>query len=362
MSTGFIVLGHGSKVPETVETLKDITNSLKRRLRLDQVRYAALQFNTPTLPDAIESLISGGINDIVILPFFLIEGNHMRQDIPEIISDEKRKHPSVSITLAEHIGADDRIVEILADRAHIKASDSMKNQEDANDEGGANSAPGACNITGDGSKKLQEPRQIEEESFRIIEGLVDLRALSEVERAVVTRMIHASGDVQLLSAIDISDGAIDAGVRAIREPCAIITDVQMAATGISTALAKVYNNEVLCKVNDPEVITEAETLKKTRSAVGIRSRANHIANGIVVIGNAPTALFELLSMVQEGFEKPALVIGTPVGFVGAAESKEALRASGLPYITVRGTRGGSALAVAAANAVLKLATQRITPM
>lgn len=334
MSTGFIVLGHGSKVHETVGMLQDITNSLKRQLQLDNVIYATLQFNEPTLPQAIDILAGDGIDEIIILPFFLIEGNHMKQDIPEIIEAEKEKFPGVDIQLVEHIGADLRIVDILADKARA----AVEVSEDYD------------------HAKLHEPVQIEEESFRIIESSTNLHDMSAGQRAVMQRIIHASGDLSLAGAIDISDGAIEAGIQALQKGCPIITDVRMAATGINKKLAAVYGNQIMCKVDDPLVAEEAAASRKTRSAVAMRGLVNHVANSIVVIGNAPTALFELLSMVREGYERPALVIGTPVGFVGAAESKEALARSGLNYITVRGTRGGSAMAVAAANAILKLAT------
>jgi len=333
MSTGFIVLGHGSKVSETIEILRDITDSLKSRLQFEQVRYAALQFNEPDLPEAIDLLAKDGITDIVVLPLFLTDGNHVREDIPEIVAAQCRKYPTINIKLACHIGADIRITDILVDRIIGVIGNGLN---------------------GNGNT-IENPAQIEEESFRIIETSVDLRSKREQDKAVIKRIIHASGDLSLTDAIVISEDAIEKGVSAIRNGCNIVTDVRMVATGISDRLAVVHNNDILCKVNDSVVEGEAKRLDKTRSAVAMRMLADHIGNGIVAVGNAPTALFELLDMVKEGVEKPALVIGTPVGFVGAAESKEALVDSGLSYITVRGTRGGSAMAAAATNAILKLA-------
>ncbi len=334
MSQGFIVLGHGSKVAETIGILEDITDLLRKRLKIGKVRYAALQFNEPDLPGVIADMSRDGVTEIVILPLFLVDGNHVREDIPGIIRQEQSKHPSIKIRLANHIGADVRITDILVDRI-------MGLVDNKSDEG---------------DLKMIAPEKIEEESFKIIEESVDLDDLDSGEKAVITRMLHASGDLSLADAVVISNGAIDSGVKALKEGRPVVADVNMVATGISRRLAALHNNKILCKVDDMAVTADAKKLGSTRSAVAMRSLAAHIEGGIVAIGNAPTALAELLKIVEEGSPRPALVIGTPVGFVGAAESKESLMRSGLNYISIRGTRGGSALAVAAVNAILKLAT------
>ena len=333
MSTGYIVLGHGSMVKETIGILEEITNALKVRLKLERVQHAALQFNEPDLPQAIAMLARDGVNDIVVVPLFLTDGNHMRDDIPGIIGEERAKYPGLKIRLAGHIGADPRLTDILADRVAEALDVNIAAQK----------------------AKLTDPEQIEEESFKIIESSIDLEGLGERQKAVVKRIVHASGDLSLAGTILISAGAIKAGIEAVRAGKPIITDVRMAATGISSKLAAIAGNEIGCKVNDPAVADEAKRLGKTRSAAAMRLFSADLRGGIVVIGNAPTALFELLDMVEEGVAPPALVIGTPVGFVGAAESKEALVRSGLNYITIRGTRGGSAIAAAAVNAILKMA-------
>jgi len=333
MGTGYIVLGHGSKVNETVEILKSIKSCFEARLQSENVRYAALQFNEPSLPETIAEFANTGVTEIVVLPLFLMDGNHVREDIPDIIKREAEKFPSLSITVADHIGADSRITDILLDRV---------------------SSVVAGNGNGDGLR-INEPAQIEEESFRIIEAAVDLRDFSDNEKAIAKRIIHASGDLSLVDAITISDSAVGAGINAIREGYPVITDVRMVAVGISERRTCLHDNNIICKVDDTGVENEAKRTGRTRSAVAIRSLASHIDGAVVAVGNAPTALFELLDMVKEGAVKPALVIGTPVGFVGAAESKEALMRSGLDYITVRGNRGGSAMAAAAVNAILKIA-------
>ncbi|MCL6472076.1 MAG: precorrin-8X methylmutase [Firmicutes bacterium] len=334
MSTGFIVLGHGSKVSETVQILKSITGSLRRRLAAGKVQYAALQFNEPDLPAAIAKMKEDGVRDIVVLPLFLTDGNHVREDIPEIIKKESARHPSMNIRLADHIGADVRITDILLDKIVQMVGEEFSLKT-----------------------SLNAPADIEAASFRIIESEVDLSHLSPNDRAVIKRMIHASGDLSLAGSIIISEGATEAGLKAIKDGMPIITDVRMVATGISKHYTAICGNEVLCKVDNVAVGDEAKRTGKTRSSIAMRALADSIGGSIVAVGNAPTALYELLSMVENKIAAPALVIGTPVGFVGAAESKEALIKSGLDFITIRGTRGGSALAVAAVNALLKLANE-----
>ncbi|MDI6716332.1 MAG: precorrin-8X methylmutase [Actinomycetota bacterium] len=337
MSTGYIVLGHGSKVKETVDILKNITMSLAERLGLKNISYATLQFNKPSLPEAIEAFTRNNVTNIVILPLFLVNGNHMREDIPGIIKDELVKYPSVNIRLLDHIGDDSRITDILADKIMSSLSDN----------GFANDV------------KITDPDEIEKESFRIIEAAVDFSGASSSKEAVVKRMIHASGDLSLAGLVYVSDGAIDAGIRAIRNSCRIITDVHMVATGINKKLTGIFGNEVICKIDDPVIETKSKDKRKTRSAIAMRELSGKIGDAVVVIGNAPTALFELIDMISEGVKEPALVIGTPVGFVGAAEAKEALMKSSLSCISIKGTKGGSSIAVAAANAILKLATEDV---
>ena len=336
MSTGFIVLGHGSKVEETREILKGIAATLRSRLQSEFVRYAALQFNEPDLPEVIESLADEGVTELIIMPLFMVDGNHIRQDIPEIIRDEEAKYPALKIKVAEHIGPDVRIADILIERANELLA-------------------GGFGANGGNGLKIGDPAKIEQESFRIIDAVADLEGFSDKEKAVVKRMIHASGDLTLSGVVAMSAGAVEAGVDALRSCCPIITDVRMVAVGISDGRTCIHDNNVLCRIDDKAVEDDARRAGKTRSAMAMRSLANHADGAVIAIGNAPTALFELLDIAKEGVVKPALVVGTPVGFVGAAESKEALMRAGLNYITVRGTRGGSALAASAINALLKIA-------
>lgn len=194
--------------------------------------------------------------------------------------------------------------------------------------------------------------EIYRQSFATIHREADLSRFCDDQSKIVIRMIHACGMVDLAGDVVISDGAMAVGRAALDQSEAIICDVQMVKHGIIRR--NLLNlNPVLCNVATDEGRARAEALGTTRSAGGIESLVTSIASAIVVIGNAPTALFHLLEMLDRGVAPPALIIGCPVGFVGAEESKQALidHTGGVPFITVRGRRGGSAIAAAALNAI-----------
>ncbi len=183
---------------------------------------------------------------------------------------------------------------------------------------------------------------IETESYRILRNLVDLSHLEPLSRAVAERVIHASADLEYADSLVLDESVLRGGVEALRRGASIVADVGMVAAGLTARGA-------LCFVSDPRARELSERLGVTRSAAGFRLAAAEVGEGAVwVVGNAPTALFELLEMNVE----PALVVGLPVGFVGAAESKEELIESGLPAVSNRGPKGGSAIAAAALNALL----------
>jgi precorrin-8X/cobalt-precorrin-8 methylmutase len=183
---------------------------------------------------------------------------------------------------------------------------------------------------------------IETESYRILRDLVDLSHLEPLSRAVAERVIHASADLEYADSLVLNESVLRGGVEALRRGASIVADVGMVAAGVTA-------REALCFVSDPRARELSERLGVTRSAAGFRLAAEEVGEGAVwVVGNAPTALFELLEMNVE----PAFVVGLPVGFVGAAESKEELIESGLPAVSNRGPKGGSAVAAAALNALL----------
>jgi precorrin-8X/cobalt-precorrin-8 methylmutase len=203
------------------------------------------------------------------------------------------------------------------------------------------------------------PEEIEAESFRMIDEEVGPHSWGPAEWQIVRRAIHTSADFEYSSNMLMSPDAVTCGVAALQAGHGIITDTTMALSGISRARLDPFGISAKCFVADPVVAKAAGKLGVTRSLMAMRTAAADPANHIFVIGNAPTALFELLRMVREENLRPALVVGLPVGFVGALESKEELvRVAGeyrLPYITNRSRKGGSNVAAAVVNALLIMA-------
>jgi precorrin-8X/cobalt-precorrin-8 methylmutase len=194
--------------------------------------------------------------------------------------------------------------------------------------------------------------EIYRESFEIIRAESDLSAFPSDLARVVVRMIHACGMTDLPQYISASPTATEVGKMAILLGKPIYCDANMVANGITRSrLPK--ENDVICTLNDPRTGGLASSLETTRSAAALELWREQLGGSVVVIGNAPTALFHLLEMLEGGAPPPALIIGVPVGFVGAAESKAALETNSrnIPYLTVRGRRGGSAIAAAAVNAL-----------
>ncbi len=202
--------------------------------------------------------------------------------------------------------------------------------------------------------KYYVPEDIEKRSLAIIESLLPPLPYSLEECEVVKRMVHAAGDPEIAHLVRIHPQAISAALSAIYDGRPIFTDVEMVASGINRRMAQEFGCSIHCALNEPEVIAKSQEENITRAAVAIRYLGTKLNGAIVVIGNAPTALFTLLELMDGGI-LPALTLGMPVGFVGAEESKAELIKRNIPYITVEGTRGGSTLGVAAMNALLKLA-------
>ncbi len=202
---------------------------------------------------------------------------------------------------------------------------------------------------------LTNPREIESKSFRIIAEHLAGVELPEREKAIVTRVIHATVDLTYATELIIHPAAVDAGLNAIRSGKNIITDATMVRSGVNKKLLATFGGEALCFLNDEGVIKEAKETGLTRSMLAMRKAAEVADGAIIAIGNAPTALFEICELVKKGLAKPALIVGVPIGFVGAAESKEELLTLDIPYITNKGRKGGSSVAASTVNAILKIA-------
>lgn len=199
---------------------------------------------------------------------------------------------------------------------------------------------------------IRDGQAIYDRSFAIIRAEADLSRIPADLEKLAVRVAHACGMVDVIQDLAFSEGAATAGREALRNGAPILCDARMVAEGVTRARLPA-ENQVICTLNDPSVPALARGMGNTRSAAALELWRPHLQGAVVAFGNAPTALFRLLEMIEAGAPKPALILGFPVGFVGAMESKAALAESrlGIPFVVVHGRRGGSAMAAAAINAL-----------
>ena len=205
-----------------------------------------------------------------------------------------------------------------------------------------------------------KPEEIEEESFRIIDTEAGDHGWPGAEWQIVRRAIHTSADFEYARSMVLSDDVIEVAITALKSGAGIVTDTNMALSGISKPRMAQFGCSVSCHVADQDVANQAKSEGITRSIAAMRKAVANPNNRIFVIGNAPTALFELLRLIETGATRPALIIGLPVGFVGAEESKNALASGGhdIPFVTNIGRKGGSNVAAAVVNALAILAASQ----
>ena len=334
MRCGVIILAHGSRNELSVKGVLDELVSRVKALvpRGVEVGWAALWFNHPDLREAAETLISRGIKRLIVVPYFLFEGRHITEDIPRLIGEIKEAHPGVEFILSDPLGLSESLIEEVAGRIEEALSDLIPKRPEA----------------------PKSPQAIERESFELIERLLPPLDLSEEERVVVKRIVHSTGDPRISSLVRFHPKAIPAALSAIREGKPIFADVKMVFVGINHRLARSFGCDVYCALDAPGVEEMARREGVTRGEAAFKLLGERLSESIVAIGNSPASLLALLDLVKQGI-KPAFIVGTPVGFVRARESKEELMKQDIPYITVEGNRGGSAIAVATVNALLNLA-------
>ena len=204
--------------------------------------------------------------------------------------------------------------------------------------------------------QTRKGQSIEDESMEIIEREVGSHPYNDVEWPIVRRIIHATADFDFAgeNKMVFHKDAITSGINALKNGCSIIADVNGVIGGLNKQNPKDFGNNLICNISDPDLAERAKQENKTRAQMSMRIAASEMNGGILVIGNAPTALLEVIKMIREGVTKPALVIGIPVGFVSAAESKEELQTVDVPFITNTGRKGGSSCAASIVNALFKL--------
>lgn len=206
---------------------------------------------------------------------------------------------------------------------------------------------------------IREPEKIEEESMRIIDEHLEGHSFTPQEAQVVKRVIHATGDPTYAQIMVFSPGAVEKALLCLSQGKSLVTDVEMVRVGISKKNLSLLGGETSCFIHHPSVIELAREGKITRASQAVKWARKQIEGNIMVVGNAPTALFTLLDLVKEEGFNPAFIVGVPVGFVGSREAKEELeKQNRVPFITCRGVKGGSPVAVAIVNALLKLAVEK----
>ena len=333
MKTGIILISHGSKLNSGNDGLFKVADMLRAMNRWDIVEAAFLQLAKPGLDEVVKKTVENGVDRIVVVPLLLFKGNHVYKDIPEMLENGKVKYPEIEFIYTNNIGADERIALIAADRIHEMLIERQYGDK----------------------QRLEQPQAIVDESFEIIDKLVDLESVPELHRPIIQRAIHATGDTEYAYNLIFHPDAVETGIHAVINGKNIVTDVNMVKSGISQNPVEKFGGKVVCKIADKSVINDANTLGKTRATMAMQHSISEMKDGIVVIGNAPTALYELIDLIKKGSARPALVIGIPVGFVGAVEAKHALKSIATPYITNTNRKGGSAVAVSIVNAIIGLA-------
>jgi precorrin-8X/cobalt-precorrin-8 methylmutase len=202
-----------------------------------------------------------------------------------------------------------------------------------------------------------KPEAIERESFAIIDAEAGPHGFSPAQWTIVRRMIHTSADFEYLHSVRFSDRAVADGIAAIRAGAPVFTDTEMARAGIRGRGLARFGGQVVCRMADPEIARAAQAAGITRARAAVEAVAERLSGSIYVIGNAPTSLLRLIERIGEGCAPPALVVGLPVGFVNAAESKALLLETAVPYVTNVGRKGGSNVAASVVNALIILAEE-----
>lgn len=327
---GIILIGHGSPLKDANLPLRHIVEILKSKLKnRAEVEVAYLQFAQPTLQDAIANCIRRGAKRLIIHPYFLSSGRHVTVDIPNIVEEARGFYPHVEFIVTEPLGecGNDPIC------THYRLADII--MEKINN----------CNGL--------RPYEIEKRSFEIISNETDLSGFTMEEVPIIQRVIHATGDFEFQKTLIFHPDAINAGIRAIKAGKDILVDVKMVEAGINKRFLERWGGRTMCNISGDKGNEIYDGKGETRAAAGIEMAPKENV-GIVAIGNAPTALLKAIGLINRGIFKPDLVIGVPVGFVNAVEAKALLSFQNFPFITSLGRKGGSPVAVAIVNALLKM--------
>lgn len=324
-----ILIGHGSpkKDANNVEMVGRLLHqAIHPGCSKGCVKVAYLQFAEPDLMDTIKESVHGGAGRVIVHPFFLSSGMHVTKDIPEMIQEAERIYPGVEFVYTEPLGIHEKLVHVVLERI--------------------------------ASAGFKAPGDIEKRSFEIISDEIDLSNFPPEQLPVVKRVIHATADFEFKNSLVFYPDAVRTGIEAIRAGKDILTDIKMVKAGINKRLLKKWGGKVICKIQQ-SAFSHQQSEVKTKAEMGIESALKENNNiGIIAIGNAPTALLktiELLNLQLATRNSELVVVGVPVGFVKALESKALLSTQKFPFITNLSRKGGTPVAVAIVNALLKMA-------
>ncbi len=322
---GILVLGHGSRREEAGAQVSGLAARLRADLGSDMIEHAFVQLAMPDVPTAMAKLVGRGCREIFVVSLFLVNGNHLSQDVPSLLRDTVSGYDGVSFTLTPPLLQSPELYSHILERLQqeVKPVDRV--------------LPLA-------------PDEITATSFSLIRERTGELPLSPGESALVQRVIHATADFSYASALRFNGGPVERGIGALRGNCDIIVDVNMVKSGISSS----YPGQVLCSLHEMTDLSARSGL--TKASLAMEQLAGRMDGAVVAIGNAPTALLKVVEMVASGRARPAVVIGVPVGLVGAWEAKYCLsELKEQPHITNLSRKGGSAVAAALVNALVRLA-------
>ena len=336
MKESILLLGHGSpkKDANNLEHVgKMLHNMLHAGCTEDCVKVAYLQFAEPGIMDTIRKAVNEGAKKVILHPFFLSPGMHVTKDIPGMIDEARRLYPNVKFIYTEPLGIHEKLAHIVMER--ISAAENLA------------------------------PAAIEKRSFDILTAEADLSSIPAERLPIVQRVIHATADFEFKNTLTFHPNAIVQGLKAIKAGKDILTDVEMVRTGINKRLLSQWGGKVVCSIQNAAAQGSEDqgTGNKTRAEIGIEKALQENGNiGIIAVGNAPTALIRTIDLLANSELRTRnaglLVIGVPVGFVKAVESKALLAEQKYPFITALGRKGGTPVAVSIVNALLKIAGEQ----